>query len=247
MHRKPVDGHSSDDLFRSRLDQMINMCHELVLLADRIDWTYLDEQLSPFYAKRGRPAILSRLMVGLHLLKSMYPLSDESVCARWVENPYFQYFCGEAFFQHAFPMERSSMTHWRQRIGEGFCEQLIQGSLRVTHENKALKTRHLQRVVVDTTVQPKAVTFPMDVQWRYRALLALVQLAKAHHLPLRQSYVRVAKKALMMSGQYRHAQPMKRARREEKFIKVRLGRVIRDIRRCRHAVQSGYCVLARTA
>lgn len=231
MHRKHVDGQSSDDLFRSRLDQMINMKHELVLLADRIDWSHLDSQLEPFFAKKGRPAIPSRLMVGLHLLKSMYSLSDEGVCARWVENPYFQYFCGEEFFQHTFPIQRSSMTHWRHRVGDTFCETLVKESLRIAHQSKALRTRHLQRVVVDTTVQPKAVTFPMDVKLRYRALIALVSLAKAHDVPLRQSYVRVTKQALLMSGRYRHAKQMKRARRAEKFLQVRLGRVIRDIRR----------------
>lgn len=231
MKSEHTKNNPSDDLFRSRLDQMINLCHELAVLADRIDWTYLDDQLVGFYAQAGRPSIPSRLMVGLHLLKSMYALSDEAVCARWVENPYYQYFCGETFFQHRFPIERSSMTHWRQRVGEDFCTKLIEESLRIAHSSKALRTRHLQRVVVDTTVQPKAVTFPLDVKLRYRAILALARLAKAHDVPLRQTYVRVAKKALLMSGRYRHAKQLKRARRMEKFIRVRLGRVIRDVRR----------------
>lgn len=222
---------SSDDLFRSRLDQMINMRHELVLLADRIDWRHLDGQLEPFYATRGRPAIPSRLMIGLHLLKQINALSDEAVCESWVENPYFQYFCGEEYFNHTFPIERSSMTHWRKRVGEDFCIKLLQESLRVAYDSKAIKKKHFQRVIVDTTVQPKAVTFPTDVKLRYRALIALVQLSRAQGVPLRQSYVRVAKKALMMSGRYRHAKQLKRARRVEKFIQVRLGRVLRDIRR----------------
>jgi IS5 family transposase len=123
------------------------------------------------------------------------------------------------------------MTHWRHRVGEKFCQQLIEESLRVAHESKALKTRHLKRVVVDTTVQPKAVTFPTDVKLRYRALIELGKLARRHGVPLRQSYVRVAKRALMLSGRYRHAKQLKRARREEKFIRTRLGRVIRDIGR----------------
>ena len=88
----------SDDLFRSRLDQIINLRHELVQLADRIDWEHLDSQLDPFYATAGRPAIPHRIMIGLHLLKQIYQLSDEVVCERWVESPYFQYFCGEEFF-----------------------------------------------------------------------------------------------------------------------------------------------------
>ena len=221
----------SDDLFRSRLDQIINLRHELVQLADRIDWEHLDSQLDPFYATAGRPAIPHRIMIGLHLLKQIYQLSDEVVCERWVESPYFQYFCGEEFFQHRLPIDRTSMTKWRQRIGEDFFEQLISESLRVAYDSNALKKQHLKRVVVDTTVQPKAVTFPMDVKLRYRALIALVQLAKTHGMSLRQTYVRVAKQALMMSGRYRHAKQLKRAKKQEKFIKVRLRRVLRDVLR----------------
>lgn len=231
MKSTPDSPPQSDDLFRSRLDQIINMKHELVLLADRIDWAHLDEQITPFYAVDGRPSIPSRLMIGLHILKYIHGLSDEAVCARWEVSPYDQYFCGETYFQHRFPIERSSMTHWRQRIGEDFCEELLKESLRIAYQEKALTIRHAQRVVVDTTVQPKAVTFPLDVKLRYRALITLVQLAKQHDLCLRQTYVRVAKHALMMSGRYRHAKQLKRAKRQEKFIQVRLGRVIRDIQR----------------
>ena len=231
MKSSPKKAPQSEDLFRSRLDQIINLKHELVLLADRIDWSYLDDQVAPFYAADGRPSIPSRLMIGLHILKQIHTLSDEAVCARWEESPYYQYFCGETYFQHRFPIERSSMTHWRQRIGEDFCEELLRESLRIAYQEKALSTRHLQRVATDTTVQPKAVTFPLDSKLRYRALLALVQLAKQHQLPLRHSYVRVVKKALMMSGRYRHAKQLRRAKREEKFIQVRLGRVLRDVQR----------------
>lgn len=221
----------TDDLFRSRLDRIINLRHELVKLAERIDWAYLDKQAAPFYAEEGRPGIPTRLMVGLHLLQHMFALSDEAVCERWEYDPYFQYFCGEEYFQHALPIERSSMTHWRKRLGESFCEKLIQESLRVAFEAKALSRRELQKVVVDTTVQPKAITYPTEAKLRFRALIALVRLARKHHIPLRQSYVRVAKQALVMSGRYRHAKQMKRAKRQERFIQVRLGRVMRDIRR----------------
>jgi len=231
MKPKQPDSVATNDLFRSRLDQIINPHHELAVLANKIDWPHLESRLLPLYATTGAPAIRSRLMIGLHLLKQMYKLSDEKVCEQWVENPYYQYFCGEVYFQHRFPIERSSMTHWRKRVGDDFCEELIKESLRLAHDSKALHSRHLKRVVVDTTVQPKAVTFPTDTKLRYRALLALVALAKEHQVPLRQSYVRVAKKALLMSGRYRHAKQGKRAQRQERFIKVRLGRVIRDIRR----------------
>lgn len=221
----------SDDLFRSQLTQIINVQHELAKLAHRIDWDHIDQQVTPFFATEGRPAIPSRLMVGLHLLKSMYHLSDESVCERWVENPYYQYFCGAEYFQHLFPIERSSMTHWRKRVGESFFEQLLQESLRIAFDEKALKKNQLKRIVVDTTVQPKAVSFPTDVGLMQKAIIALTQKANDNNIELRQTYVRVVKRAAIKSGRYRHAKQMKRAKREDQFIRVRLGRVIRDIAR----------------
>ena len=91
-------------------------------------------------------------------------MSDEGVCERWVHDPYFQHFTGEEFFQHAFPHERSDLSHWRKRLGDKL-ELLLAESLRVAHEAGALRTKDLERVTVDTTVQPKAITFPTDGIW----------------------------------------------------------------------------------
>ena len=129
MRPHPQNGPQTLDLFRSQLDQIINMNHELVKLAHTIDWPLLEEKNNGFYAQEGRPGVPARLMIGLHILKYMYNLSDESVCERWVYDPYFQYFCGEMYFQHKLTMERSSMTHWRKRVGEEFCKTLAQESL----------------------------------------------------------------------------------------------------------------------
>ena len=107
----------SDELFRSQLDNMINMEHALVKLARLIDWSRFDAAYGRFYHEKGRPGLSTRLMAGLHLLKHMDGLSDETICARWVENPYYQYFCGEQYFRHKLPLDRSSMTRWRSRIG----------------------------------------------------------------------------------------------------------------------------------
>src|SRR5262245_36413283 len=108
------------DLFRSRLDQIIDMKHALVKLARTIDWRFLEEKFGAVYSdKPGQPPLPTRLMAGLALLKHTYDLSDEVLCERWVENPYFQYFCGEEFFRHDLPLERSSLTRWGQRMGEG--------------------------------------------------------------------------------------------------------------------------------
>src|SRR5260221_9902960 len=104
----------------------------------------------------------TRLMAGLAILKHTYDLSDEALCDRWVENPYFQYFCGEEFFQHALVFDRSSLTRWRQRMGEEKLQALLQESLAVATRTEAMKPSDLARVVIDTTVQPKAVMFPTD-------------------------------------------------------------------------------------
>jgi len=227
--KKPARG-SSGDLFRARLDQIIDMGHELVRLADAIDWDWLDGELAGLFSAEGRPATETRFMVGLLLLKHIHALSDEGVCARWVENPYFQYFTGETFFQHAFPHERSGLSHWRKRIGDKL-DILLQESLRVAHDTGALKKHDLARITVDTTVQPKNVAHPTDAKLMLKAIEQLGRLARAHDVPLRQSYVRVAKRAALMAGRYTHAKQFKRANRELRFLRTRLGRLIRDIAR----------------
>ena len=219
-----------DDLFRARLDQIINMRHELVVLADKIDWAWLDAELAGCFSDQGRPAEPVRFMIGMFLLKHTYALSDEQVWDRWVQDPYFQYFTGEEFFQHALPHERSGMSHWRKRIGDKL-EVLLQESLRIAHHSGALKKRDLARVTVDTTVQPKNVAFPTDAKLLETAIQQLGKLAKQHGVPLRQSYTRVAKRAAMMAGRYAHAKQFKRMNRQIKLLRTRLGRLVRDIRR----------------
>src|SRR5579872_3611064 len=198
----------SNDLFRARLDQIINMKHELVLLAGKIDWDWIDGEIAPLYSENGRPGIETRFMIGLLLLKQIYGLSDEGVCERWVYDPYFQHFTGEEFFQHSFPHERSDLSHWRKRLGDRL-ELLLAESLRVAHTSGALRTRDLTRVTVDTTVQPKNITFPTDAKLVHAAIKGLNRLA----------------------GRYAHAKQFNRHHRELRFLRTRLGRLIRDIRR----------------
>jgi IS5 family transposase len=230
MRPKKQETTGEGDLFRARLDQIINMEHALVELAGRLDWEHLDEEIAPLYSDKGRPAIATRFVIGLMLLKHIFALSDEEVCERWVYDPYFQYFTGEAFFQHCFPHERSDLSHWRKRLGSKL-ELLLAESLRVAHEAGALRTKDLKRVTVDTTVQPKAITFPTDAKLLHAAIRGLNRLVKEHGVRLRQSYLRVAKRAAMMAGRYAHAKQFNRHRRELRLLRTRLGRIIRDIRR----------------
>lgn len=220
------------DLFRARLDQIIDMRHELVKLAQAIDWRFLEGCFGEVYSDGpGMPPLPTRLMAGLAILKHTFDLSDEELCARWVENPYFQYLCGEEFFCHRLPFERSSMTRWRQRMGEEKISALLQESLAVAVRTGAMKPSDTRRVIVDTTVQPKNVMFPTDAKLINRAREKLVDLARRHGLALRQSYVRVGKWALIKHQRYAHAKQFKRANRALRTLRTYLGRTIRDISR----------------
>lgn len=228
---KPRDMRQKD-LLRPALEDVIDPGHALVRLADEIDWVFLDRRFSSVCTPGpGQPPLPSRLVAGLLILKHMHDLSDEVLCDRWLENPYYQYFCGEESFQHRLPFDRSSLTRWRQRLGEEQLSALIQESLSVAHRTGALATRDLERVAVDTTVQPKAVAFPTDARLTHKAIVMLGKLARKHGVSLRQSYVRVAKRAALMAGRYAHAKQFKRHNRELRFLRTRLGRLIRDIQR----------------
>ena len=218
----------TDDLFRNRLDNLIDRRHELVKLASVIDWQRFDNEWGEAFCEHGRPAIATRLIAGLHYLKHTYGLSDEQVVQRWAENPYWQYFCGETYFQHELPVNPSSLTRWRQRLGESGMESLLSATVDAAIESKAVKGRDLKRVTVDTTVQDKAIAFPTDSKLYNRARERLVRLAKTHGVPLRQSYVRVGP---MKNNRYGYARQTRRMRRTTSKLKTVLGRVCRDIER----------------
>jgi IS5 family transposase len=164
------------------------------------------------------------------LLRQIYGLSHEGVCERWVYDPYLQFFNGEEFFQHKFPHECSDLSHWRKRLGDKL-ELLLAESLRVAHASGALGSKDLARVTVDTTVQPKNITFPTDAKLLQAASKGLYRLATKHGLRLRQSYLRIARRAAMMAGRYAHAKHFNCHRRELRFLRSRLGRMIRDVGR----------------
>src|SRR6516164_3276882 len=142
------------DLFRSRLDRIIDLTHALVKLSRAIDWRFLEAQFGSVYSDGpGCPPLPTRLMAGLVLLKHMYDLSDEALCDRWIENPYFQFFCGEEFFQHRLPFDRSSLTRWRQRMGDAKLTALIQESLSVATRTEAMKPKDARGRRYDGTAE----------------------------------------------------------------------------------------------
>ena len=232
MLKENPKGSGQDDLFRARLESIIDMRHELVKLARIVDWSGLEEDFSAYYCEEtGRPGGSIRLMAGLLFLKDAKGLSDEEVCAVWRENPYFQHFCGEEFFQHRLPLEPPSLSIFRKRIGEEGEERLLRETIRVGLKTGVVTIKDLQRVNVDTTVQEKAVRFPTDTQLCHKAREELVKKAEKHGVLLRQSYVRKSKEALFLANRYLAARQMRRGRKMVKKVRNYLGRVIRDIGR----------------
>jgi IS5 family transposase len=212
------------------LDQIVDMNHALARLGRAIDWRFVEEQCGSVYTDTpGHPPLPTRLMAGLAILKSMHDLSDEALCDRWVENPYYQLFCGEEFFRHDLPFDRSSMTRWRQRMGEERLNALLEESLSTAIRTDAAKPADFTKAIVDTTVQPKAVAHPTDARLMHRARERLVRLAQKLGIDLRQSYARVGKHALIKHQRYAHARQFKRAGKALRTLRTYLGRVIRDI------------------
>jgi len=220
-------------LFRTELAHLVHAAHPLVRLAGEIDWSSFETAFGAAYAdsKVGRPPAPTRLLVALHYLKYTSDLSDEGVLAAWVENPYWQYFSGEKFFQHEPPIDSSSMSRWRTRVGEAGAEELLKESIQAGLRLKLIKASQVARVNVDTTVMEKNIRHPTDARLLDRAREKLVKQAKAEGVQLRQSYVRVGKQALLQQSRYAHAKQFKRARREERKLRTILGRVIRDVQR----------------
>ncbi|MDQ6972808.1 MAG: IS5 family transposase [Mariprofundaceae bacterium] len=221
-----------EDLFRLRLENMISMEHELVKLSRLIRWGVFEEEWGKlFESNRGAPAIPTRLIAGLHYLKHMYKLSDEDVVERWVENPYWQYFCGEQWFRHDLPIDPSSMSRWRKRIGRDGCELLLKQTIETATDSGSLPKKEFRKVNVDTTVQEKNIAFPTDAKLLDAARRKLVKLAGEHGIGLRQNYNRVGKRLVRQIGGYTHARQFRRMRSALKKLNIRVGRVVRDIER----------------
>lgn len=170
-------------------------------------------------------------MVGLQLLKRTLNLSDEQVVAGWVENPYWQYFCGKKVFCHELPIDASLMTQFRRRIGPAGCEFILGLTVQAGLKTGTVAHASLAVVNVDTTVQEKAIAFPTDTRLLHKARDALVRMAKKHGVRLRQSYERIGKAACVRAQRYAHARQMQRARAQVRKLRGYLGRVIRDFER----------------
>jgi IS5 family transposase len=230
--RKPSAQEPQNELFRVELIHLIDLNHPLAKLAGVVDWAKFDQAFEPLFDDRsGRPAIPTRVMVGLHYLKHLHGLSDEEVVEQWVENPYWQYLCGSKYFEHRLPIHPTSMTRWRKKIVTAGAEQLLQETLAAGLQLKALRPADLQRTVVDTTVQERAVAFPTDAKLYDDMRRKLVRLAQRQNLALRQSYARCGQRMLQAVGRSTRGHHLAGIRKHTRKLKTYLGRVLRDIER----------------
>lgn len=229
-HSEPK--HPQRELFQIDLEQLIDMNHSLVRLGRGIEWSSFEESLgSTYHPSQGAPGISTRLMVALHYLKYQHDLSDEDVVAAWVENPYWQHFSGMKNFEHRAPIDASSMTRWRKRLGDAGAEQMLRTTIETGIAMGVIRPADLKRVNVDTTVQTKAIRFPTDARLYQRMRERLVKAARAEGLTIKQSYEHVGRRLLMQSSRYAHARQMKRARGCTRKLKTHLGRIVREIER----------------
>jgi IS5 family transposase len=227
---KPKKSDTQRRIFETPLDQIINMEHPLVLLASKLDWISLEETFGKLYVPDfGRPGLPTRLMVGLHYLKYAFDYSDESAVEMFLENPYWQYFCGLEYFAHDLPLDPSSMTRWRKRLNKNNSEELLKETIQAALRMKAMKPKEVSRVNVDTTVQEKAIAYPTDARNYNKGRKLLVKIAKKRGIELRQSYARVGEEMLRQQARYAYARQMKRSAKATKQLRTYLGRVIREI------------------
>jgi len=225
---------SQAEIFRNRLSNQIKPNHPLKTLADQISWSVVEEEYAELFdsgIKGGRPAAPVRLVVGLLLLQYLHDLSDEAVCESWVENPYWQYFCGYDFLQWELPLDPSSLSRWRGRLGKEKLEQILKLTVKAGLDTKTIAKKDMEEVTVDTTVMPKHIAFPTDSRLLNKSRERLVKLAKKKGVPLRQNYNQVTKKLSWQISGYLHAKQMKRAAAAIKKMKTITGRVVRDIER----------------
>ena len=221
------------NMFSNTLKQILNPKHTLVLLSDEMPWQEFNESFKHLYSETGMPGKPIRLMVGLLILKQLKNLSDEEVVKQWVQNPYFQYFCGESEFKWDIPCDPSDITHFRNRIGKDGFDKILEVSIAIQPESKQPKgkNRMVKAVVLDTTVQEKNITYPTDVKLHKKIVESCQKIAKEEHLQLRQSYKRTIKKLMLAQRFSYHAKNRKKADKAKRKLHTIAGRLVRELER----------------
>jgi IS5 family transposase len=249
---------ATDDFFRSRLDQMIELRHPLAVLASRMPWSQIEAALSPAFARKsingkvieqddlfgrtleiagggtsaaGRPRLPVRLMSALLYLKHAFNLSDEELVERWAENVVWQYFSGQTYYEPRRPCDATQVGRFRKAIGEAGVEELLKATIDTAVTTKAVRPAEFERVIVDSTVQEKAIAHPVDSRLLEIARAKVVQAAKFAGIMLKQTFVKEGKELRRKAGGYAHTKQFKRLRRAVKRQRTILGVVIREIQR----------------
>ena len=212
-------------LYHDLLEQL-NPKAPLLLLAKKIPWESFEREFTPLYAQLGRPAKPIRLMVGLLLLKQLENLSDERVVEAWVQNPYYQAFCGMEHFQWEFPCSPTDLVHFRKRIGEAGVEKIFQASVAL-HGKAGLE----REVVIDTTVQEKNITFPTNTKLRVKVMRRCWKLASAENIVLRRSYRRELRKVLRVIRFSKSTRDKKKVMSAMRRVKTMANALLRDLTR----------------
>jgi len=214
------------NMFLPILKEIINPEHELVILSHKIDWSTFENEFSELYSHTGQPGVPVRMMVGLLLLKRIYNLGDETVMEQWLQNPYFQYFCGESEFQWKYPCDPSDLVHFRKRVGKAGIEKIFQ--LSVDTRKDEIKTKD---VLVDTTAQEKNITYPTDAKLLIKAIKLCNKIAERENIKQRQNYKRTIKKLLLKQRFAHHPKRRKEAKAALRKLKTIAGRLVRELER----------------
>ena len=215
------------ELFRPMLADMIDPHHELVLLANAIDWQYFEKEFTSLYSRVGQPGVPIRLMVGCLMLKHLKNLGDETLSKAWIENPYMQYFCGMRCFEHEFPFAPSDFCHFRKRIGEAGFEKIFAHSVHLHEKETSLKgsSWHLS----DTTVQENNTTFPTDAKLCKKVIDKCNKIAAKSGIKLRRSYKRESKQLLRDTYNGKHPKRAKQAKKARRRLKTIANTQLRDL------------------
>ena len=251
----------TDDFFRSRIDQMIDFSHPLAVLASRLPWTAMLAGVAPYLAHKelpvqhiaqapdlllaepgfriqggqvsaaGRPRLSPRLMVALTLLKNSFDLSDEELVERFAENVYWQHFAGFAYFEPRPPCDATQIGRFRSLLGEAGLESLLSSTLVAAVDMKAVKPAEFERIIVDTTVQEKAIAHPTDSRLLEVARGKIVSAAKRCAILLKQTFAAEGKTLQRQAGGYAHAKQFKRLKAVVKRQRTIVGVLIREVRR----------------
>jgi transposase, IS5 family len=249
---------ATDDFFRARLDSMIDMRHPLAVLATRMPWAQIEAALAPAFehqdragkmldgadlfgpstelvgagvSARGRPRLPIRLMVALLYLKHAFNLSDEELVQRWSENVVWQFFSGMAYYEPRLPCDATQIGRFRRILGEAGVEQLLKTTIEASVSMKLLTKAEFERVIVDTTVQEKAIAHPVDSRLLEIARHKVAAAAKRVGIVLKQTFAKEGKFLRRKAGGYAHAKQFKRLQRTVKRQRTILGSLMRDVQR----------------